>query len=69
VSIRHRTRTVLEEKLGRAQCIAMYYEKVVMGSMPLTDNDLVLVTVDATTKNFQVIMRKVLRLISRYYIT
>lgn len=66
VSIRHRTRTVLEEKLGRAQCLVTYYEKVVVASMPLAENDLVLVTVDATA-DFQPIMRKVLRLIGKYY--
>lgn len=66
VSIRHRTRTVLEEKLGRAQCGVTFYEKVILASMPLADNDLVLVTVDATTMNFQGIMRKVLKLISKY---
>jgi hypothetical protein len=66
VSIRHRTRTVLEEKLGRAQCLVTYYENVIMASMPLADNDLVLVTVNATAKNFQVIMRKTLKLLSKY---
>ena len=65
VSIRHRTRTLLEEKLGRAQCGVTYYEKIVLASMSLADNDLVLVTVD-TAADFQSIMRKVLRLIGRY---
>jgi hypothetical protein len=60
---------VLEEKLGRAECIVMYYEKVIMASMPLADNDLVLVTVDANVKNLQTIMQKVLMLIRRYYVT
>lgn len=68
VAIRHRTRTILEEKLGRAQCVVTYYEKVIIASMPLADNDLVLVTVEADTKNFQGIMRKASRLISRYYV-
>jgi hypothetical protein len=63
VAIRHKTRTVLEEKLGRAQCVVTYYEKVILASMPLADNDLLLVTVDASAKNFQGIMRKVLGLI------
>ncbi len=66
VSIRHRTRTILEEKLGRAECVVTYYEKVILASMPLADNDLVLLTIDATARNFQGIMRKVLRLISKY---
>ena len=60
---------MLEEKLGRAECIVMYYEKVIMASMPLADNDLVLVTVDANVKNLQTIMQKVLMLIRRYYVT
>jgi hypothetical protein len=65
-AIRHRTRTVLEEKLGRSQCVVTYYEKVILASMPLANDDLLLVTVDATIKNFQVIMRKMLRLLRRY---
>ncbi|AFU60004.1 MAG: hypothetical protein QXX64_01975 [Nitrososphaera sp.] len=68
VSIRHRTRTVLEEKLGRAQCVVMFYEKVILASMPLADNDLVLVTVDTSARNFQDIMRKVLKLIGKYIV-
>jgi hypothetical protein len=64
-SIRHKTRTVLEEKLGKAQCGVTYYEKVVLASMSLADNDLVLVTVD-NAADFQSIMRKVQRLISRH---
>jgi hypothetical protein len=55
----------LEEKLGRAECVVTYYEKVILASMPLADNDLVLLTIDATARNFQGIMRKVLRLISK----
>jgi hypothetical protein len=35
--------------------------------MPLGDHELVLITVDVTVKNFQAIMRKVLRLIGRYH--
>ena len=63
LAIRHKTRTGLEEKLGRAWCVVAYYEKVILASMELADNDLLLVTVDARAKNFQGIMRKVLGLI------
>lgn len=65
VSLRYRTRTAFEEKLGRAQCMVTYYEKVIMASMSLADNDLVLVTVD-NAADFQSIMRKVQRLISKH---
>ena len=65
VTLRYRTRTAFEEKLGRAQCGVTYYEKVVLASMSLADNELVLVTVD-TAADFQSIMRKVLRLIGKY---
>jgi hypothetical protein len=44
--------------------VVTYYEKVIVGSMPLADDDLLLITVDSTAKNFQLIMRKVLKLIS-----
>jgi hypothetical protein len=64
-AIRHRTRTILEEKLGKSQCVVTYYEKVILASIPLANDDLLPMTVDATT-NFQVIMRKVLRLLRRY---
>jgi hypothetical protein len=43
--------------------VVTYYEKVILASIPLADDDLVLVTVDSTVKNFQVVMRKVLKLI------
>ena len=43
-----------------------YHEKVILASMPLGDHELVLITVDVTVKNFQVIMRKVTKFIRRY---
>ena len=65
-SIRHRTRTVLEEKLGSAECSATYYEKVILVAIPLGDYRLLIMSMDANVKNFQQVMHKVLGLIATY---
>lgn len=65
-AIRHRTRTVLEEKLGRADCSATYYEKVILAAIPLGDHSLLIMSVDTSVKNFQQVMYKVRGWIARY---